>query len=90
MAGVSPVIRIGDVAPAPEPPIGVEDTVYPVIVWPLVTVGAVNARVADVAPVFAAMPTVGAPGGAVSVFIILLAADCGPVPTELTAATLNV
>ena len=89
-AGLNPVTRIGDDDPVAVIPPGVDVTVYPVTAAPLFTDGSVNATVAVVAPVFVAVPIVGAPGAAASVVMLLLAAELIPAPCEFVAKTINV
>jgi hypothetical protein len=59
------------------------------MVAPPLLAGAVNATVADVAPVAVAVPIVGAPGATFSVSL-LLAALGKLSPTKLVAITVNV
>jgi hypothetical protein len=68
---------------------GLDVAIYFVIVAPPLLAGAVNATVADVAPVAVAVPIVGAPGATFSV-IELLAELAALVPIEFVAVTVNV
>lgn len=57
-----PLTEIGDDAPVPVRPPGLEVTVYPVMVLPPLNAGGVNVRLTVPTPVFDAVPTVGASG----------------------------
>lgn len=71
----------------PDPPGGLEVTVYEVIVAPPLLTGAVNETVAVLCPVEVAIKFVGAPG---TVRGVAVAVAAGPVPIALLGVTVNV
>ena len=86
---VRPVTVIGLTAPVAVTPPGLEVTVYPVIALPPLD-GAVKLTTAWLFPA-TAVTAVGAPGTVVVLGVILFeAADSGPLPFALDAATVKV
>lgn len=85
---VSPDTVIGELAPLPVNPPGLDVTVYPVIVAPPLSLGAVNETVACPFPAVAET-AVGAAGIVLGVTAVL-AVDAVPVPRLFIAATVNV
>jgi hypothetical protein len=86
---VKPVTVIGEEAPVPVSPPGVDVTVYPVIAVPPLLAGAVNVTEASKLDPAVAVPIVGAPG-TLHVVILLLAELAALVPMAFVAVTVNV
>ena len=85
---VKPATTIGEAAPAPLMPPGLDVTVYDVIADPPLLTGAVKVTLAWALPPVAA-PMIGAPG-AVNGVTLFDAADAGPMPAALVAVTVKV
>jgi hypothetical protein len=86
---VKPVTTIGEDAPVPVTPPGLDVTVYEVIAVPPLLAGAVNVTVALLVVPAVAVPMVGAPGIA-KVVTLALDDEATLVPTALVAVTVNV
>jgi hypothetical protein len=85
---VNPDTVIGDVVPVPVKLPGVDVIVYPVIVYPPVSDGGVNAALTEPLP-GVITPSVGAAGALPGITLLLATLDA-PAPAVLTAATVNV